>query len=89
MDLVRTFPDLRDLGVAHQPFGPVVPAIAIAAVELDAFGGHLHGEIAGPQFRDRGLHAEIGVTAIHEFRPRNRSSARPEATPLQDRPELN
>ncbi len=67
MHLVGAFPDLRDLGVAHQPLDAVVADIAVAAVHLHGLGGHAHGEVGGPQLGDRGLEAEIGRAAVDQI----------------------
>src|SRR5947209_8759590 len=53
MDLVGAFPDLRDLGVAHQALDAVVPAVAVAAVELHRLGGDAHREVGGAHLENR------------------------------------
>jgi hypothetical protein len=67
MNLIGALPDLRDLGIPHEPFGSVVLAVAVATVKLDAFGGHLHGEVSGAEFRNRGLHPHVLLAAVDEI----------------------
>src|SRR5258706_547253 len=64
VNLVRAFPDLRDLRVAHQPFHPEVLAVPIAAEQLHRIGGSSHCEIARPHLQQRGFDAEIGRAPV-------------------------
>src|SRR6476659_11481361 len=45
MNLIRSFPDLRNLRVPHQPLHAIVLAISISAIELHRIGRNAHGEI--------------------------------------------
>src|SRR3546814_2256864 len=64
VDLVGALPDLGDLGVAHQPFDPVVTDVAVAAVQLHRLLRDAHREVGGAQLQHRGLDAEVGGAGL-------------------------
>src|SRR5262245_32870990 len=68
LDLVGAFPDLRHLGVAHQPLDAILLAIAVAAVELHRLGRDAHSEVGGAHLQHRRLDAELARAAIDEPR---------------------
>src|SRR5258705_4416251 len=45
LDLVGALVDLCDLRVTHHPLDRIVADVAVAAEELYAVGGHLHGHV--------------------------------------------
>src|SRR5688500_15799563 len=59
VDLVRAFPDLRDLRVAHQPLDPVILAITISAVKLHGVGRDAHREVRRTHLEHRSFDAEV------------------------------
>src|SRR5271166_4260284 len=68
MNLVRTLPNLGDLGVTHQPLDPVFRAIAVPAVQLHSFRGDPHRQVRGAHLEHRGLDRKIVSTAVDEAR---------------------
>src|SRR5690349_1052568 len=68
VDLVRAFPDLRDLRIAHEPLDTIVLAIAIAAVELHRIRRNAHREIRSAQLEHGRFDGEIGRAAVDQRR---------------------
>src|SRR5512135_93042 len=68
MDLVGAFPDLCDLGVAHQALDAVVLAVAVAAVQLHRLGGDAHRQVRGAQLGDRSFDADVARARVDQAR---------------------
>src|SRR5476651_872519 len=47
LDLGCSFPDLIDLGVAHEALDRVFLDVSVSAEDLDRVDGHAHGHVAG------------------------------------------
>ena len=68
VDLVGAFPDLRDLGVAHQALDPVLLDVAVAAMQLHRLGRDAHRQIGGAQLQHRRLDTDIALPGIDQPR---------------------
>src|SRR5438128_7662766 len=68
VNLVRAFPDLRDLGVAHQALDAIVLAVSIAAMKLHGIGRNAHCEIRRAHLQHRRFDAEFCRAAVDEPR---------------------
>ncbi len=68
VDLVRAFPDLGDLRVAHQALDTIILAVAVAAVKLHRIGRDAHREIRCAHLEHRRLDAEIGGARVDHAR---------------------
>src|SRR5262245_56307782 len=53
LNLIRAFVNLSDLGVAHEFFNWVIPAVAVAAEQLHRVGCNLHRGIGGEDLGHR------------------------------------
>src|SRR5260370_8688861 len=51
LDLVGSFEDLRELGIAHHPLDRIIHRIAVTAEDLDGVGVDLHGHVPASAFR--------------------------------------
>ena len=50
LHLGRAFINLGNLGVAHHALDGIFTRVAIATMELDGLGGHLHSGLSGKEF---------------------------------------
>src|SRR5215471_2519008 len=69
LDLARPLADGGQLDVAKVLLGRVVLDEAVAAVNLHAVVGYLHGHLAGVELRHRRLQRRAGAASLQVSRP--------------------
>src|SRR5262245_56646786 len=67
LDLVGSFVDLHDLGLAHETLHRKLPRVADPTEDLHGIGSHLHGAVGREALGHRRLQHGRGYSAVHQL----------------------